>query len=84
MTTTIPDPDVNNEWRTETPGADGWLRSPRPGAEDKFFPVKWAQEMADSFSDGRLTVVDGAGLFAHEERPAEVAAALRPLLIGDR
>ena len=30
------------------------------------------------------TVVDGAGLFAHEERPAEVAAALRPLLIGDR
>ena len=39
MTTTIPEPDVHNEWRLETPGADGWVRSARPDAEDKFFMV---------------------------------------------
>ena len=39
MITTIPEPDVNNEWRLETPGADGWVRSARPDAEDKFFMV---------------------------------------------
>ena len=31
-TTTISHPDVNNEWRTATPGAEGWIRSPRPEA----------------------------------------------------
>lgn len=50
------------------------------GADDAFFPVAWAQEMADTFPDARLAVVEGAGLFAHEERPAEVAAALVPVL----
>ena len=39
MTTVIPDPDLNNEWRLETPGAEGWQRSARPDAEDKFFMV---------------------------------------------
>ena len=39
MTTTIPEPDVNNVWRTETPGADGWIRSARPDSPDKFFMV---------------------------------------------
>jgi len=39
MATTIPDPDLNNVWRTETPGGDGWIRSPRPDAADKFFMV---------------------------------------------
>ncbi len=39
MAMTIPEPDVNNVWRTETPGADGWLRSARPDADDKFFMV---------------------------------------------
>ena len=29
--------DQNNQWRLETPGDDGWLRSARPDAEDKFF-----------------------------------------------
>jgi len=37
MATTIPEPDVHNTWRTETPGGDGWLRSPHPDAADKFF-----------------------------------------------
>ena len=34
--TTI-DADANNEWRLETPGQQGWTRSSRPDAEDKFF-----------------------------------------------
>ena len=37
MARNLPDPDENNVWRIETPGSDGWLRSPRPDAEDKFF-----------------------------------------------
>ena len=37
MTDVIPDPDINNVWRTETPGDDGWVRSARPDAKDKFF-----------------------------------------------
>ena len=39
MTTIIPEPDVNNAWRTATPGNAGWVRSARPDADDKFFMV---------------------------------------------
>ena len=39
MTATIPAPDVNNVWRTETPGNEGWTRSARPDAADKYFMV---------------------------------------------
>ena len=52
------------------------------GEQDKFFPVAWAREMVPTFADARLAVVPGAGLFSHEERPAEVAAALLPVLSG--
>ncbi|HAP77202.1 MAG TPA: alpha/beta hydrolase [Acidimicrobiaceae bacterium] len=52
------------------------------GEHDKFFPVKWAREMVADFAHGSLAVIPGAGLFAHEERPAEVAAALLPALTG--
>jgi pimeloyl-ACP methyl ester carboxylesterase len=52
------------------------------GEEDRFFPVDWAREMVGTFDDAALAVVAGAGLFAHEERPAEVAAALLPVLTG--
>lgn len=51
------------------------------GEHDKFFPVRWAREMVPSFPDARLTMVEGAGLFSHEERPREVAAALLPALL---
>ena len=37
---------------------------------------------AGSVADAHLTVVDGASLFVHEERPAEVARALLPVLTG--
>jgi len=50
------------------------------GEQDKFFPVDWAREMVDTFPDARLTVIPGAGLFSHEERPSEVASALLPVL----
>ena len=39
MSMTIPEPDVHNVWRTETPGNDGWQRSARPDAADKFFMI---------------------------------------------
>jgi pimeloyl-ACP methyl ester carboxylesterase len=48
------------------------------GEHDKFFPVDRARAMVAEFPDARLEVIRGAGLFAHEERPAEVARALRP------
>jgi haloalkane dehalogenase len=54
------------------------------GDRDPFFPLSWAEEMVDTFPDARLEVINGAGLFCHEERPAEVAQALLPVLVGDR
>jgi len=54
------------------------------GDQDPYFPLAWAEEMVGTFPDARLAVVKGAGLFAHEERPAEVAQALLPMLLGNR
>ncbi len=54
------------------------------GDRDPFFPVKWAREMVETFPDARLEIIEGAGLFAHEERPAEVAETLLPTLVGSR
>lgn len=52
------------------------------GARDPFFPLAWTREMVHTFPDARLAVIDDAKLFVHEERPAEVAAALLPVLAG--
>lgn len=54
------------------------------GDRDPFFPVARARAMVGEFPDARLHVVEGAGLFSHEERPAEVALALLPTLTGTR
>jgi len=54
------------------------------GDQDPYFPLAWAEEMVGTFPDARLAVVKGAGLFAHEERPAVVAQALLPTLLGNR
>lgn len=54
------------------------------GELDRFFPVAWARDMVADFADAHLAVIAGAGLFAHEERPAEVAAALLPVLTAPR
>ncbi len=50
------------------------------GEQDPFFPVTWAEEMVGTFADARLTVVPGARVFSHEEKPAAVASALLPVL----
>lgn len=50
------------------------------GEHDRFFPVRWAEEMVGSFPNADLSVIANAGLFSHEERPADVAQALLPLL----
>ncbi len=52
------------------------------GDQDPFFPVHQAKAMVASFPDAQLEVIEGAGLFSHEERPAEVAHALLPTLTG--
>ncbi len=54
------------------------------GEQDRFFPLDWAREMVADFPDARLAVIPNAGLFAHEERPEEVAAALLPVLTASR
>ena len=54
------------------------------GDHDPFFPVERATDMVDTFPNADLRVIEGAGLFAHEERPAEVAQALLPALTGQR
>jgi pimeloyl-ACP methyl ester carboxylesterase len=48
------------------------------------FPVEWAREMIADFPNAHLTVVADAGLFSHEERPADVAQALLPVLTATR
>lgn len=54
------------------------------GEHDRFFPVHRAEAMVPEFANAHLSVIPGAGLFSHEERPAEVAAALLPTLTAPR
>lgn len=51
------------------------------GERDLVFPVGRTKEMVDGFPDACLEVVPGAAIFSHEERPAEVAAALLRVLV---
>ena len=43
-----------------------------------------ARAMVAEFPEATLHVIPGAGLFAHEERPAVVANALLPVLTATR
>jgi pimeloyl-ACP methyl ester carboxylesterase len=54
------------------------------GDRDPFFPLEHAEAMLPTFPDASLSVIRGAGLFSHEERPEAVAAALLPTLTGAR
>jgi haloalkane dehalogenase len=54
------------------------------GEADPFFPVDRAVAMVDTFPNAQIEVIKDAGLFSHEERSAEVAAALIPTLTGRR
>jgi pimeloyl-ACP methyl ester carboxylesterase len=38
--------------------------------------------MVGTFPDAKLAIIDDAGVFSHEEKPGEVAAALLPVLTG--
>ncbi|MEZ5237094.1 MAG: amidohydrolase family protein [Acidimicrobiales bacterium] len=73
MTTVIPEPDAQNVWRLDTPGAEGWPRSARPDAASKYFMVSadghvqepsdlWATRMGPEHRD-RLPgiIIDGKG-----------------------
>jgi pimeloyl-ACP methyl ester carboxylesterase len=64
--------------RTDVPVQLVW------GEHDRFFPVEWAKDMVETFPNASLKVIAGAGLFAHEERPAQVAEALLPVLTATR
>lgn len=46
------------------------------GEQDKFLPVTNARRMVNDFPNAELTEIADAGLFSHEEKPAEVANAL--------
>ena len=50
------------------------------GDRDPFFPVDRAKAMVSTFPNATIDVIEGAGLFSHEEAPAEVAAALLPTI----
>jgi pimeloyl-ACP methyl ester carboxylesterase len=72
---------------TDLPGVHRRLDVPVQlvwGDQDPFFPVARAKAMVAEFPDARIEVIEGAGLFSHEERPADVARALLPTLTGAR
>ena len=51
------------------------------GEHDRFFPVEKARKMLDDFRQATLHVIPDSGLFAHEERPEDVARAILPTLV---
>lgn len=50
------------------------------GDRDPYFPLDRAVAMAATFPNATIEVVEGAGLFVHEEAPARAAEALLPVL----
>jgi pimeloyl-ACP methyl ester carboxylesterase len=51
------------------------------GREDGLLPLEVHEEMARGIPGAKLSVIEACGHLAPLERPAEVAAALRPLLV---
>ncbi|MGF1597311.1 MAG: amidohydrolase family protein [Acidimicrobiales bacterium] len=70
--TSIPEPDVNNVWRIETPGNEGWVRSARPDADDKFFMVS---------ADGH---VQEPRTFLSERLPEKYHSRLPGIVVDDK
>lgn len=50
------------------------------GDADRAIPLSNAREAAAAVGDGRLETLPGLGHLAHEERPEEVAAIIRPFM----
>lgn len=76
----IPAPDEMNKWRLETPGIDGWTRTARPDAKDKYFMVStdghaqepsdlWATRMDAKYKDRLpgITLADNGAKFQKTE-----------------
>ena len=72
MSVVIPVPDSNNEWRLDSPGSNGWDRSPHPSAENKYFMVStdghaqepkdlWSTRMDLKYQDRLPGVIIGSG-----------------------
>lgn len=65
----------------------GEIRAPTAvitGAEDVMTPPKYGQWLAERIPGAHFVLVPGAGHMVMLERPAEVAAAIQPLLLGLR
>ena len=70
-------PLVDRLYRARMPSAVVW------GAEDHMVPVAHGRTYAKNLGGGAsLKLIDGAGHAAHLEKPAEVLAALQPVLNG--
>ena len=54
------------------------------GEHDRFFPIRRTEQMVSDFARAHLAVIPNAALFAHEEQPEAVAAALLPTIIAAR
>ena len=79
-TAVLPAPDANNVWRLETPGNEGWDRSARPSASDKFFMVSadghvqeprdlWQVRMDEKYQERLpgIVMIPGQGSFQKTE-----------------
>jgi pimeloyl-ACP methyl ester carboxylesterase len=67
---------VDRLYRARMPSAVVW------GAEDHMVPVAHAHAYAKNLGTASLKLIAGAGHAAHLEKPAEVLAALQPVLNG--
>ena len=54
------------------------------GADDTWQVTDWAHRLHAAIPGGELHLIENCGHFAPEERPAEVAAALRAFLDAHR
>jgi len=50
------------------------------GDRDPFFPADRAKAMVSTFPNASIDIIEGAGLFSHEEAPTDVATSLLPTL----
>ena len=89
MSTTIPHPDENNLWRTETPGAPDWPRTARPEDPNKFFMVSadghlhepaalWHERIEPQYRDRLPTFRTDA-----EGNRVQTAEGMRPVTLRD-
>ena len=90
MPTTLPAPDINNEWRLDSPGCEGWERSPQPTAPNKYFMVSadghvqepsslWAERTDAKYRDRLPGIVLGS----KGEKLQKTEGFRQPLKVND-